>query len=411
MSTSRGASLSHHTIERDCWHDKAQRDGRGGSAGVNYAYVAWHWRYWTRIGAATQTALTLLSLTNTRCALSGFMMQPMRDRRSLLCSTLLYVGLYALLLSAFGATAQQTAKLPRIGFVVAGASWGSLSTHQAFIVGMRDHGYVEGRDYVMEIRNAEGKPERYADLTGELVRRAVDVLYVGVCGAPLTAARQATQTIPIVVATCNDDLVETGIIKSMQRPGGNITGLSKLSPELAAKRLSLLKQTLPSISHVAVLWNPGYSDFKADWRELKAAAQRMGITLHSFEFRGIGDLDAAFDAMQREHVEAMITFSDVLSFLYARQFGELAATARLPAMYAFREVPDAGGLMSYGPNIPDMYRRSADYVVRILKGANPADIAVEQPTKFEMAINLKTAKALGITIPRSVLLQADERIE
>ncbi len=290
------------------------------------------------------------------------MMQPMRDRHSLLCSTLLYVGLFALLLAAFGVTAQQSAKVPRIGFVVASAPWGSLSTHQAFIAGMRDHGYMEGRDYVMEIRNAEGKAERYADLTAELVRRAVDVLWVGVCGAPLAAARQATQTIPIVVATCNDDLVETGIIKSMQRPGGNITGLSKLSPELASKRLSLLKQTLPSISHVAVLWNPAYSDFKADWRELKAAAQRMGITLHSFEFRGIGDLDAAFDAMRREHVEAMITFSDVLSFVYARQFGELAATARLPAMYAFREVPDAGGLMSYGPNIPDMYRRSAGYV-------------------------------------------------
>jgi len=276
---------------------------------------------------------------------------------------------------------------------------------------MRDHGYVEGRDYVMEVRTAEGKAERYADLTAELVRVPVDVLWVGVCGAPLNAARRATQTIPIVVAACNDDLVETGIIKSMQRPGGNITGLSKLTPELAPKRLSLLKQSLPSISHVAVLWNPSYSDFKADWRELRAGAQRMGITLHSFEYRRIDELDAAFDAMRRERVEALITFSDVLTFSYARQFAEPAATARLPAMYAFGAVPDAGGLMSYGPNIPDMCRRSADYVVRILKGANPADLAIEQPTRFELVINLKTAKALGITIPQSVLLQADERIE
>ena len=338
------------------------------------------------------------------------MILPMHDRRSLLCSTLLSVGFCALALAALGATAQQTPRVPRIGFV-ANAPWRSFSTHEAFLAGMRDHGYVEGRDYIMEARNAEGKAERFTDLSVALARLPVDVLLVSVCGAPLYAARQATQTIPIIVATCNDDLVESGIVKSMKRPGGNITGLSKLSPELASKRLSLLKQALPSISNVAVLWNPGYSDFKADWRELKAAAQRMGITLHSFEFRGIDDLAAAFDAMRREHVEAMITFSDVLSFVYARQFAELAATARLPAMYAFREVPDAGGLMSYGPDIPDMFRHSADYVVRILKGANTADMAIEQPTKFELVINLKTARTLSITIPRNVLLQADERIE
>ena len=305
---------------------------------------------------------------------------------------------------------QQTARMPRIG-LVSSVPWGSLVTHRAFVAGMRDHGYVEGRDYVMEVRNAEGKPERYGDLTAELVKLPVDVLLVGVCGAPLNAARQATHTIPIVVGSCNDDLVEAGIVKSLQRPGGNITGLSKLSPQLAPKRLSLLKQILPSISHVAVLWNPGYSDFKADWRELNTAAQRIGITLHSFEFRQIDELEAAFSTIRREHVEAIITFSDLLSFNYAKQFAERATAARLPAIYAFREVPDAGGLMSYGPNIVDMYRRSADYVVRILKGANPGDLAIEQPTRFELVINLNTAKALGITVPRSVLLQADERIE
>ena len=212
------------------------------------------------------------------------------------------------------------------------------------------------------------------------------------------------------MATATDPL-GTGLVKSLARPGGNITGLSKLSPQLAPKRLSLLKQILPSISHVAVLWNPGYSDFKADWRELNTAAQRIGITLHSFEFRQIDELEAAFSAIRREHVEAVITFSDLLSFNYAKQFAERAAAARLPAIYAFREVPDAGGLMSYGPNIVDMYRRSADYVVRILKGANPGDLAIEQPTRFELVINVNTAKALGITVPRSVLLQADERIE
>jgi putative ABC transport system substrate-binding protein len=239
----------------------------------------------------------------------------------------------------------------------------------------------------------------------------VDVLYVPVCGAPLNAARKATKAIPIVVATCNDDMVETGIVKSLQRPGGNITGLSKLTPELASKRLSLLKETLPSISRVAVLWNPGYSDFKADWRELNAAAARMGVTLHSFEFYRADELEIVFGAIRRAHVDALITFSDLLTYVYAERLAELAAAARLPAMYAFREIPDAGGLMSYGPNIPDMWRQSADYVVRILRGAKPADMAIEQPRRFELVVNVKTARSLGITVPGSVLLQANDRIE
>lgn len=334
----------------------------------------------------------------------------MGDPHTPLRCFLAHVAFCLFLFVPFAALGQTTARLPRIGVVSAGP-WGSFSTHQAFIAGMREHGYVEGRDFVMEVRNMEGKAEHYVSLSAELAHLPVNVLLVGVCGVPLDAARQATHTIPIVVATCNDDLVDTGIIKSMQRPGGNITGLSKLTPELTSKRLSLLKQTLPSISQLAVLWNPGYSDFKADWRELKAAAQRIGITLHSYEFRQIGDLDAAFISMRHDHVEAMIMFSDVLTYIYAKEFAERAAASRLPAMYALREVPDAGGLMSYGPNIPNMYRRSADYVVRILKGANPADLAIEQPARFEFVVNVKTATLLGINIPQSVLLQADERIE
>jgi putative ABC transport system substrate-binding protein len=311
---------------------------------------------------------------------------------------------------SFEVLAQPAARLPRIGAVTAGP-WGSFSTHRAFMAGMREHGYVEGRDFVMEVRDMEGKAERYFSSNAELAHVPVDVLLVSVCGLPLHAARQATHTIPIVVATCNDDLVDSGIINSMQRPGSNITGLSKLTPELAPKRLSLLKQILPSLSQVAVLWNPGYSDFKADWRELKAAAQRIGITLHSYEFRQIGELDGAFNSMRHDHVEAMIMFSDVLTFIYAKEFAERASASGLPAIYALREVPDAGGLMSYGPNIPNMYRRSADYVVRILQGANPADLPIEQPTRFEFVVNVKTATALGIKIPQSVLVQADERIE
>ena len=321
-----------------------------------------------------------------------------------LCAALLVSGL---------TTAQPTAHLPRIGFVGV-SSWAEASLTspvRGFLEGMRDHGYVEGRDYVVEYRATQGQPERFEPLTAELVRSGVAVLLVSVCGEPLNAARRVTVDLPIVVATCNDDMVETGIAKSLQHPGSNVTGLSKLTPELASKRLALLKETVPSISRVAVLWNPAYSDFKADWRELMTAAQRLGVTLNSFEFRRADELDAAFDAMRQQDFGALITFSDVVTYAFASRVAELASTGRLPAMYAFREVPDAGGLMSYGPNIVNMWRRSADYVVRILKGAKPADMAIEQPARFEFVVNLKTARALGITVPQTVLLQANSIIE
>jgi putative ABC transport system substrate-binding protein len=339
----------------------------------------------------------------------------MGDRARLNCRPLKWIALFPLWFVAAVAVPQQSTRVARIGYVMpAAATWAEAqhsATIQGFLSGMRDHGYVEGRDYVMEIRSARGDPERFAALTAELVRLDVDVLYVPVCGAPLSAAGDATKSIPIVVATCNDDIVEAGIVKSLPRPGGNITGLSKLTPELAPKRLALLKETLPSISRVAVLWNPGYSDFKADWRELNAAAERIGVTLYPFEFHRADELETAFAAIGRAHVDALITFSDLLTYVYAARVAELAASARLPAMYAFREIPDAGGLMSYGPNIPDMWRQSADYVVRILRGTPPADMAIEQPSRFELVVNLKTAKALGITVPGSVLLQANDRIE
>ena len=310
------------------------------------------------------------------------------------------------------ATAQQVEHVPRIGVVTAGTSFdGKFPTQQGFLDGLHDHGYVEGRNVVIEVRSTGGRAERFAEATTELVRLPVDVLLVGVCGAPLDAARRATQTIPIVVATCNDDLVETGIVGSLARPGGNVTGLSKLTPELAAKRLELLKETVPALSHVALLWNPGYSDFKADWREIRAASRRLEVTLHPVEFRRLEDLDAAFTIIKSEHVDALITFSDLLTYVYAKRVAELAAASHVPALYAFREVPDAGGLMSYGPNLRAMWRRAAAYVVKILQGAKAGDLAIEQPTKFEFVINLKTANALGLTIPQSLLLRADEVIQ
>jgi ABC-type uncharacterized transport system substrate-binding protein len=317
----------------------------------------------------------------------------------------------AFLATPLASEAQPAGRVPRIGYVSPGSpSFGAYASQRAFLDGLRDHGYVQGQDFILEIRSTEGRSERLFDATTELVRAPVDVLLIGVCGEPLNAARRATQTIPIVVAACNEDLVETGIVASLGRPGGNITGLSKLTPELAAKRLELLKQTFPTISRVAVLWNPAYSDFKADWREMRATAHALNITLHPVEFRRPDELEPAFAAITRERVDALITFSDQLTYVYAKRVAELAATTRLPALYAYREIPDAGGLMSYGPSINGMWRRAASYVVKILQGEKPADLAIEQPTKIELVVNLQAAKALGITIPQSLLLFADDVI-
>lgn len=310
----------------------------------------------------------------------------------------------------FAATSQQAAKMPRIGAVFA-LPTPAAPPVRAFVDGMREHGFVEGRDYAIEFRSTGGYPERLPLLNAELAQLPVDVMLVGVCGAPLNAARGATKTIPIVVLSCNDDLVETGVIASLRRPGGNVTGLSKLAPELAPKRLQLLKQAVPGLKRVAVLWNPGYSDFKADWRELRAAASQLGVSLHPVEFRRPDELEAAFAAITREHVDALITFSDVPTYVHAKRVGELVVASRLPAMFAFREVADEGALMSYGPSITGMWRRGADYVARILRGANPAEMAIEQPRTFELVINLRTARALGVTIPPSLRLQAEQLID
>ena len=318
----------------------------------------------------------------------------------------------AFLVAPLASEAQPAGRVPRIGYVSpSGPSFGPTLASELFSKGCATTANVQGHDFILEVRSTEGRSERLFDATTELVRAPVDVLLIGVCGAPLDAARRATQTIPIVVAACNDDLVETGIVASLGRPGGNITGLSKLTPELAAKRLELLKQTFPTISRVAVLWNPAYSDFKADWREMRAAAHALGITLHPVEFRRPDEFEDAFAAINRQHVDALITFSDQLTYVHAKRIAELAATTQLPALYAYREIPDAGGLMSYGPSINGMWRRAAAYVVKILQGEKPADLPIEQPTKIELVVNLQAAKALGITIPQSLLLRADDVIQ
>ena len=320
-----------------------------------------------------------------------------------------------LLAAPLAAEAQKPAKVPRIGFL------GIFPTNlrdEALRQGLHEFGYVEGQNIAIERRYFEGWAERLPDLTTQLVRLKVDVIVVDACGAPLSAASQATSTIPIVVTACNDDLVATGVISSLARPGGNITGLSELTPELGAKRLALLKEAVPRVRRVAVLWNPTFSErsspnfrfWSSDWTEIRAAAQGLGVTLQSVEIRGADDFDTAFSIMTRERADALIAFSDPLIVSHGRRIADLAAKSHLPAMYPSREVVDAGGLMAYGPSISDMFRLAAVYVGKILKGAKAADLPMEQPTKFELVINLKTAKALGLTIPQSLLLRADEVI-
>ena len=238
--------------------------------------------------------------------------------------------------------------------------------------------------------------ERLPGIVAELIALKVDVLVAPVCGAPLDAARQATSTIPIVVASCNDDMVETKIVASLAHPGGNVTGFSKMTPELTAKRLDLLKEMVPSASHVAVLWDPGYSTYVADWQGLRATARAEGVVLHPVEARRPDDLDEAFALMVRERADAVITFSDVMTFNFPGRVAELATKSKLPLIAPFREMTTAGGLMSYGPNIPDMNRRAAGYVDKILKGANPSDLPVEQPTKFELVDQFEDRQTLHL---------------
>jgi putative ABC transport system substrate-binding protein len=310
--------------------------------------------------------------------------------------------------------AQPPAKVHRIGFLAPSAistTWRAQPNLRAFLEGLRELGYVEGQNLAIEFRTAEGKLDRLPDLAADLVGSRPDVILIPTCGAPLDAARRATNTIPIVVAACTGDMVAAGIVASLARPGGNVTGQQKLNPELAAKRLELLKAVLPKASRVAVLWDPGYSDFAADWGAMRLAAETLGVTLHSVEARAPTQLETAFSTMTSERADAFITFADSLTYVHARKVADLAATSRVPAMYAYREITEAGGLMSYGPNIPDMFRRATVFIDKILKGAKPADLPVEQPTNFELVINLKTAKALGITIPQSILLRADKVIE
>jgi len=316
------------------------------------------------------------------------------------------------LAAPFAAEAQQAAKVARIGYLVPNLA-ASPHLHEAFRQGLRDLGYIEGRNVVIEYRDAEGKLERLPALAAELVALKVDVIVSAGGTPPALAAKQATRTLPIVFAFAGDP-VKSGLVTSLARPGGNVTGSSMLgTAELVGKRLELLTQAVPGVSRVAVLRHPGFVSERADKDNLKAidaAARALGVRLQVVEARGPADIDKAFADMTRARAGALAVTGSPMFTTERRRLVDLAAKNRLPAVYESREDVDAGGLMAYGPNWADLFRRAATYVDKILKGTKPADLPVEQPTKFELVINLKAAKTLGITIPQSLLARADEVI-
>src|SRR5262245_20912364 len=306
--------------------------------------------------------------------------------------------------------AQQAAKVPRIGYLAPMA--GNRHATEVFHQWLRDLGYIEGRNIVIEYR-ADGEIDRLPALAAELVALEVDIIVAGATPHAL-AAKQATRTVAIVFAAAGDPL-SSGLVTSLARPGGNVTGLSVLaSQELVGKRLQYLKQAVPGVSRVAYLWHPGAADERTQKDSMRAAdvaARALGVRLQFVEARGPADFNRAFSDMNRTRAEALAVSPSAMFAAEGRRVVDLAAKDRLPTVYPWREYVDVGGLMAYGPNVADSFRRAASYVDKILKGAKPGDLPVEQPTKFELVINLKAAKALGLTIPRSVLAQADHVVE
>jgi ABC-type uncharacterized transport system substrate-binding protein len=299
------------------------------------------------------------------------------------------------------------ARVPRIGALWPGAA--SDANFEAFRQGLQDFGYTEGQNLIADWRFAEGQADRYTPLAAELAGLPLDVIVVS--PATVNAARQATTTIPIVFGPLGDP-VSTGIVRSLARPGGNVTGLSVIGPQLAGKRLELLKEAFPHLTSVAAIWNPqGISSMAAETDETKVAADHLGIRFQALQARNDAEIPVAFRAATDGRVDGLVIIFSPLFTTSRRQIVELTATTGLPTISGEREFSAAGGLMAYGPNVPDLWRHAASYVDKILKGAKPADLPVEQPTTFDFVINLKTARALGLAIPPSVMQQATEVIQ
>jgi putative ABC transport system substrate-binding protein len=316
-------------------------------------------------------------------------------------------GLGAVLAAPLAAEAQQAGKAYRIGYLSIAS--GPSSRTEALRQGLRELGYSEGKNITIEYRFAQDKAGRLRDLAAELVNLKVDLIVTG--GPTATrAAQQATRTLPVVMAWGGDPIAAR-FVASLARPGGNITGLTSMATELGSKRLGLLKEAVPHMSRVAVLWNPNHSEASASFRETEVATRALGLSLESIEVRGTADLEGAFRRAVTRHADALTVLLDPITLFHEAQVVELAARNRIPAIFYERRFATAGGLMAYGPQDDDLHRRAATYVDKILKGARPAELPIEQPTKFELAVNLKTAKALGLTIPPSLLLRADQVIE
>jgi putative ABC transport system substrate-binding protein len=313
----------------------------------------------------------------------------------------------SLLAAPHAAEAQPLGKVYRIGYLSTNPP--PTRVWEALLDGLRERGYREGQNLVFERRFSEGKAERFPAFAAELVRLRVDCIIVMTTPAA-RAAKHATQTIPIVMPAAIDP-VGAGLVASLAQPGGNITGLSTLAPELSGKRLELLQEVVPGMTRVAVLWNGANPANAVVWQETQAAARALGLQLHSQDVRGAQDLEGAFARTTQARPEALLVLGDSLLYMSEQPIAAFATQHYLPSMWSRRDSVMAGGLMSYGSSLPDRFRRAATYVDKILKGTKPADLPVEQPMKFELVINLKTAQALGLTIPPSVLFRADEVIQ
>jgi putative ABC transport system substrate-binding protein len=313
----------------------------------------------------------------------------------------------SLLTTVLHTEAQQTAKIPRLGYLMALSPDQSLDL-KAFRQGLAALGYVEGKNIVIEFRYAEGKLDRLPDLAAELVALKVDII-VALSPPAALAAKNATKTIPIVMRS-TDDPVTTGLVESLARPGGNVTGVTSMATDLIGKRLEILKEAIPRISRVAVLRNPTAPDASLKWQEVETAARALKLQIHSVEVSGPNDFENAFKAAIKHRDQALMVLRNPLIVNNRTKIAELAVKFRLPAMYDDREFVDAGGLMSYGTDLADLHRRAATYVDKILKGRTPAELPVERPMKFEFIVNLKAAKAIGVTIEPNVLVRADRVI-
>jgi len=306
--------------------------------------------------------------------------------------------------------AAQAPKIAKIGLLNPSTPAAAAHLTEAFRQGLRELGYVEGKTFVLELRYGEARAERIAELARELVTLKVDVI-VTATDLAIAAVKQQTQTIPIVMANSTDP-VGTGFVASLARPGGNVTGNSTIVPELSGKRLELLKETVSGLSQVAFLWNPDIRGAVLDYNQTEGAARSLRLQLQSVEAPRAGDLDRAFSAVTKGGAQALIVSAlNPVAFANRGQIASFAQRNRLPSMYGQREFVDAGGLMSYGPSNADLWRRAATFVDKILKGRKPADLPVEQPTRFELVVNMKTAKALGITFPPSIMVRADQVIQ